>query len=172
MGQALSHLVALGHRRVGYVAGPAASRAGQSIRSILVSAAELTDCEVETITHAPAAYFWLRGWRCHVLAAGVTAVVCHNDLIALGVMARLSERGCSVPGDISVVGCDDIPSASMSAPSLTSVAVVGDDMGRKAVQTVMESVDPASGAPERTKVPANLIVRGSTGVPAEGAAIA
>ena len=71
-----------------------------------------------------------------LLAEGlaVTAIVCHNDVTAIGVLRALREAGIRVPQDVSVVGCDDIAAASWVSPTLTTLAQAKADMGRLAVE--------------------------------------
>ena len=67
-----------------------------------------------------------------VLASGATAALAFNDLVAMGLMGALSERGVSVPGHISVVGFDDIPFARYLTPSLTTASVPVMELGEQA----------------------------------------
>ena len=66
--------------------------------------------------------------------ADVTAIACHNDVTAIGVMRALRAAGRHVPGEVSVIGCDDIAAASWVSPTLTTVAQEKAEMGRLAVE--------------------------------------
>jgi LacI family transcriptional regulator len=107
------------------------------------------------------------------LLADVTAVVAHNDLLALGVLRRLTERGVRVPQDLSVVGYDDIFGADFSAPPLTTLAGPIQEAGRCAFDLVLELVaDPNARHRPATRMvlPSHLVIRASTGrtAPAAG----
>ena len=65
------------------------------------------------------------------LAERPTAIVAYNDLVALGVVARLADRGVAVPRDVSVIGFDDIQMAAMASPPLTTVASAPTAAGRR-----------------------------------------
>jgi DNA-binding LacI/PurR family transcriptional regulator len=101
-----------------------------------------------------------------VIASGATAVIAYNDLIALGVMSRVHARGLRVPEDLNVIGIDDIPMSAMSNPALTTVAFPKEAAGRAAVGLLLSLIDQADDAraTARRELPAQLLVRGSTGI--------
>ena len=161
--QAVRHLAALGHDRIGYAGGPATSWSDSRRREGLADA-------VDRGLIPAAAIVDLGGFRPgsaggidaadQAVAAGVTAILAFNDQLALGVLGRLADRGVSVPGRMSVVGFDDIPVARLLAPSLTTVAVPAMEIGRTAVDLLL------SGEPSVTRVlPVELQVRRSTAEP-------
>ncbi|NUR26561.1 MAG: LacI family DNA-binding transcriptional regulator, partial [Catenulispora sp.] len=128
--QAAEHLLALGHRRLAYVAGPAASSDNRErlrgLRTTVAAAgAELTD-----FTAVSPTYDGGTAAADLVLATSATAVIAFNDVIALGLLNRFTARGIEVPQQISLVGFDDIPFAAMTNPPLTSVAVAKQQIGR------------------------------------------
>ncbi|WP_163543010.1 GntR family transcriptional regulator [Occultella kanbiaonis] len=133
MNQAVAHLAALGHSHVGYVAGPATSRAGHRIEASLREAAQVHGCEIHTLGHVEPNHAGGFAAADVVIAAKVTAVVAHNDLVAFGLISRLIKRGLQVPDDISVIGCDNIPFGTMLTPTLSTVAVDRSRLGRAAV---------------------------------------
>lgn len=102
-----------------------------------------------------------------VIASGATAVVCHNDMLAIGLMRRMAERGRSVPDDVSVVGFDNVFGADFCHPTLTTLAERTEEAGARAVELLVQQVPqrPVEG-PTRV-LPTQLVVRGSTG-PAPG----
>ncbi|MFE7406131.1 LacI family DNA-binding transcriptional regulator [Isoptericola sp. NPDC057559] len=159
--QALDHLRALGHERVAYVGGPATSWSdGERRRALAGGAAAhgvppVTDLGAFRPTHGGGVQA-----ADLALAAGSTAVLCFNDLVALGVLARLHARGVATPDDVSVVGFDDVPAASLVTPALTTVAVPLARAGREAVDLL--AADPAGGSPEHRRLPVELVVRAST----------
>jgi LacI family transcriptional regulator len=95
--------------------------------------------------------------------AGATAVVAHNDLLAIGVMQRLAGRGISVPDDVSVVGFDDIFAADLCAPSLTTLGGAHVDVGRTAVELLLTAGSRATDDQPRVLLPTELVLRSSTG---------
>ncbi len=104
-------------------------------------------------------------------AAGerVTAIFVGNDQMAIGVLRALHEAGLRVPGDVSVVGFDDIPEAEYLTPSLTTVYQDFAQVGRESLALLLAEIareDPADPSrAERRVVPARLRVRGSSGPP-------
>ena len=94
------------------------------------------------------------------VAAGATAVIAFNDLMAIGVMRRLAERGVAVPGEVSVVGFDDVFGSDFCSPSLTTLASPAEDTGRAAVRLLLE---PAAARTHSIVLPTHLVIRNSTG---------
>jgi LacI family transcriptional regulator len=95
-----------------------------------------------------------------------TAVVAHNDVLALGALHAIRAAGLSVPEDISVVGYDDIASAAYFEPPLTTVHSPKTQMGVLAGQTLMRLIrDTEPAEPVTVTLPVELIVRQSTGPP-------
>jgi DNA-binding LacI/PurR family transcriptional regulator len=135
--QIVAHLAALGHRRCAYAGGPRESFADAERRRGLVKACQGTDMRVIDLgSFAP---HFASGARVADLAleSGATAVIAYNDLVALGVIARLRDRRIDVPLEMSVTGFDDIPMASMSAPRLTTVSLPLEQAGRSAVELLL-----------------------------------
>jgi len=157
--QALDHLRALGHDLVAYAGGPTASWSDGLRPAALGRGAAGPDQVVDLGAFRPVHAGGVQAADL-ALAAGATAVLCFNDLVALGLLARLHARGLRVPDDVSVVGFDDVPAASLVTPALTTVAVPLARAGRQAV-------DLLEGPPERRCLPTHLVVRSSTG-PAPG----
>ncbi|MBK5248415.1 MAG: LacI family DNA-binding transcriptional regulator [Actinomycetales bacterium] len=143
MRQALSHLLALGHRRIAYAGGPATSWSDAVRRSGLATAAAGRDVEIVDLgAFRPGQAGGLAAADL-ALASGASAVLAFNDQLALGVLGRLAERGVDVPGRISVVGFDDVPVARLLAPALTTVAVPAQRMGAVAVELLLGGRDGA-----------------------------
>jgi DNA-binding LacI/PurR family transcriptional regulator len=99
-----------------------------------------------------------------VLATDCTAAVAFDDVVALGAMRRLSEQGYDVPGQFSISGCDDIFFASMTMPSLTTVATPIAQAGRAAIDLLMDAIDqPDRRRVQQVTLSGEFIARGSTG---------
>lgn len=166
MRQAAAHLAALGHRRIAYLSGPRTSWSNRERRRGLAVAARELDLDV--VEPGPLPPTFDAGYQAAdlALAAGVTGVVAYNDLMALGVISRLSDRAVPVPAEMSVVGFDDIPMAAMCTPPLTSVAMPSVAAGRACVDLLLHLLGPdGAGAPDgrsQRRLPSQLIVRGST----------
>lgn len=84
-----------------------------------------------------------------------------NDTIALGVMKALKEQGYKVPNDISIIGFDDIPYASISSPALTTVHVQRNIMGRQSVFQLLQLMEDSRFTPIKTRITGHLVVRDS-----------
>ncbi|MEV5747379.1 LacI family DNA-binding transcriptional regulator [Actinoallomurus sp. NPDC052308] len=167
MRQAIDHLAALGHRRVAFLNGPKASWSNRERRRGLRQAARH---DMEIVELGPFAPRFEAGPHAAdlVIAEGVTAIIAFNDLLALGVMSRLADRGVAVPEEMSVVGFDDIPMAGMATPPLTTVAMQNERAGRAAVDLLVNllTVSGADAGDLRRELDCQLIVRASTTVPA------
>jgi LacI family repressor for deo operon, udp, cdd, tsx, nupC, and nupG len=94
-----------------------------------------------------------------------TAVVVANDLMALGAMQELKAAGLRVPQDMSIVGFDDISFASLSEPALTTVCSPRLEIGRRAVEALLLTVDRPHQIGIEVKIPTYLIKRDSTAPP-------
>lgn len=162
--QAVDHLAALGHTHVAYLSGPQNSWSNQERQRGLRAAAGERGLEV--IEFGPLAPNYEAGQHAAdlVLASPATAVIAYNDLMAIGVLNRLSVREVSVPEQLSVVGFDNIPMAAMTTPPLTTVSLPLELAGRTAVELLVEQMDGDGGGPPEQELPAQLLVRGSTSV--------
>jgi DNA-binding LacI/PurR family transcriptional regulator len=166
--QAVEHLGALGHRRVAYLNGPPSSWSNQARRRGLRSRSKALGLELVELGPFPPTFEGGLMAADLSIAAKVTGVLAYNDLMALGVLSRLADRSVSVPGEMSVVGFDDIPMAQMSGPPLTTVAMPCERAGRLAIDVLGGRLgntlrEPDGGA--RHGLPTSLIVRGSTAPP-------
>jgi LacI family transcriptional regulator len=166
--QATDHLTGLGHRRIACIAGP--PRVSPSGDRVLGYRQAL---EAAGLPHDPDLILFgdftpPSGRACTQallrLPDPPTAIFAGNDLMAFGALNALAEAGLSVPGDVSVVGFDDIQLASFFNPPLTTVAQPRQEMGRRAVEILLERMRDRS-LPHRRPVlmETTLRVRRSTG---------
>lgn len=167
---AVRHLHWMGHRHIGYVGGPTTSRSDAARRHSLEEISRQLDLEWTDLGHFdPSAEGGRQGAEA-VLVSQVTAVIVYNDLMALALVDRLRGFGVEVPGDVSVVGWDDIEFASLFTPGLSTVRVPRYDMGAHAVDLLVNPVPDGNlgtGDSRATGLPTVFIPRGSTGrVPA------
>lgn len=166
---AVQHLVGLGHRRIAYVRGPATYTAdaprAEGFRSACRDAG-LSPADTPEVT-GDGQFEGGERAAVELLEAGhdLTAIVCYNDITAIGVLRALRSARLRVPEDISVVGIDDIAAASWVVPALTTVAQQKAEMGRLAVERLAATLeDPEHAAPPETlRLPMVLRVRESTG---------
>ncbi|GLW10894.1 LacI family transcriptional regulator [Microtetraspora sp. NBRC 13810] len=162
--RAIAHLAALGHRRVGLAAGPATSWSNAERAAGLRAAAAESGVDLAELGGYAPTFEGGVAAADVVLAAGVSAVVAYNDVMALGLVSRFAARGAAVPGRISVVGCDDIPQAVMATPALTTIAVPKERIGRAGVDLVLSLLGhPGASGPPVRELDTQLLVRGSTG---------
>jgi DNA-binding LacI/PurR family transcriptional regulator len=163
--QATEHLLGLGHRQVWHIAGPETSFS--AVHRVESWRRTLQDAGIEPPPVRYGDWSTESGHR-HGLALGqspdVTAIFAANDQMALGAMRALHELGRDVPGDISVVGFDDLEEAHSFWPPLTTIRQDFGAVGRQAIQALLHKVDRNDGN-RRVTVPTRLIVRESTAPP-------
>jgi len=162
------HLVGLGHRRIVYM-GVARDKAtlhhrrdalnAQMIaRGASLAVPDLMIPRMTTQSAHVSAFEALPAW----LEAGVTAVVCGDDLLAYGVLQAATRRGISVPDELSVVGFNDLPYSGMVSPPVTSVDLSARELGERAgfvLNGMLQGAEP----PTNVMLPTRVIVRESTG---------
>lgn len=95
-------------------------------------------------------------------APDFTAILCCNDACAFGAIAALSEAGIDVPGDVSVVGFDDIPTAALNSVPLTTIHVDAEDIGARSVNRLIERIRGLDHLATYTETSVKLVVRDST----------
>ncbi|MGM7699068.1 LacI family DNA-binding transcriptional regulator [Microbacterium sp. A84] len=163
---AMRHLIALGHRSIAYAAGPAHSWSNRE-RSAAIAEfrASRDDLEVIDLGAFPPSFAGGREAADIAVASGATAVLAYNDLMALGLLERLRQRGISVPQQMSVMAFDNIPASNMVWPTLTSIDNPRIEMGRACVDALLDTMlDDSSRLSSPGEVPVHLVVRESTGV--------
>ena len=162
---ATRHLLDLGHRSVWHVGGPqdsysARHRAAAWHSTLKEAGAVVPPLQLGDWT-ADSGY---RLGRELAARADVTAVFAANDHMALGVMRAMHEAGRSIPGDVSVVGFDDVPESAFYLPPLTTVHQDFEEIGRQCVSLLLEQIHGTADSVKRlVSVPPRLVVRQSTG---------
>ncbi|HEX3811836.1 MAG TPA: LacI family DNA-binding transcriptional regulator [Mycobacteriales bacterium] len=160
-----NHLLDLGHESPGMVVGPR-SRLVVATRARGFRAA-LADRDVELPPDRVEEADWSAAGgsaAAHTLldrSPDVSAIFAHNDLIALGVLSALHQRGMRVPEDCAVVGCDDMPFAEYLTPSLTTVRIPMKQTGQRAMSLLLDRIRGEE-VESRVNLPIELIVREST----------
>lgn len=162
LAEAVEHLVALGHQKIVYLAGPDGSYSNAARRSALRAAAARLGADLTEL--GPFRPSFEDGTRAAavVVAQQARAVIAYNDLVALGLMSRLAEHGLTVGRDIAVIGIDDTWLAAMAQPPLTSVRFPCAAAGNVAVRLLWDMIT-GTGGPERYTLPTELIIRATTG---------
>jgi len=165
---AVGHLVALGHRRIGFASGPerflVVQRKLAGFRTSMKAQLGLGDQAVDELVAL--SMFGVEGGAAaagRLLDADATAVVCGSDMMALGVIRAARQRGLSVPADVSVVGYDDAPMVEFTDPPLTTVRQPVHAMGLAAVQALLEDVRGHTTPHTEYLFRPELVVRTSTG---------
>ena len=165
---AVRHLLALGHRRIGYIGGSAELRSvARRQEAFFAATAGVVGLEVATVE---CDFTMQDGYvACARLLARLapTAVVAVNDVVAIGAMHCASDRGAGVPEDLSIVGFDDITFAEYAQPALTTVRISRSTIGRLAFQALMEMLKGPDQVGREHGVETSLVVRDSTGAPAK-----
>jgi DNA-binding LacI/PurR family transcriptional regulator len=162
MAKLISYLYSLGHRRIGYVGhhaslGPIHER----VQAVRDATARFPGLEVDVATDADT----LEGGRqaARTLLAGPrppTALVCVNDVTAVGALREVRSRGLRVPEDVSVTGFDNVTLAQFAVPALTTVHIPRDQIGRTICDCLMRNDGPLE---QEFVVEPELVVRESTG---------
>ena len=165
----LRHLFQLGHRKIAFMRGDSHSSDADNRWECLMAVARELKLEV-----TPALTMQLRslvstpelgyGPACELLAgdAPFTALVCYNDLAAIGAIRAFMDHGLRVPEDISVIGFDDIQSASYHNPSLTTIRQPLKQMGLTAARILLQRIRGEEAIPNAVSILPELVIREST----------
>jgi DNA-binding LacI/PurR family transcriptional regulator len=168
--EAVQHLAVLGHRNISFISGPLTRRSAQSRKAAFLSCLQSTgikpnpDWLIEG-NHA------LDGGRDAMqkilsLPTWPTAILCSNDMTAIGVQHALFEANLRVPDDFSLIGFDDIHLAEYTIPPLTTVRMSCRELATQAVDKLLSNLKLADTTEETaTRISTHLIVRQTTGLP-------
>ncbi len=166
--QGVQHLAALGHRNIAFISGPMRLHSAQSRLSAFSKS--LTECGIAINQD------WIVEGD-HTLEGGIvatekllsntrlpSAVICSNDMTAIGVLHKIYRSGLRVPDDLSIIGFDDIHMARVTIPPLTSIQMSRTELARAAVNALRAHVENTT--PHREyRIDTKLVVRESTGYP-------
>ncbi|MBN2548263.1 MAG: LacI family DNA-binding transcriptional regulator [Anaerolineales bacterium] len=166
---AVQHLLDLGHRRIAMLTGPMREDCSQDrqrgYQAVLQQAGiPLAPGWIQQGDWtATSGYLAMKAW----LDKGLdfTALFAQNDRMAIGAMRALREAGRSVPGDMSIIGFDDMPLASYFDPPLTTMRQDLYAIGCQAARRLIQSVEQPGLAPQHQRMPAELVIRASTASP-------
>jgi LacI family transcriptional regulator len=173
---AVAHLAALGHTRIGHIAGPQDTSTGVSrLRGfrdgLRASGLEARDDQVIEAR----AYSTEEGMRCCAELLGhrgdLTAIVAANDMVAVGCYTAFEEMRLTCPEDVSVIGFNDMPFIDRLRPPLSTVRFPHYQLGMEAAKLLLERIDGSGGPVKILYLAPELVVRGSTAPPAQLAAL-
>ena len=172
----LSHLYSLGHRSIAFMRGqPCSSDSDERWNHLVQVALELhihidPKLVLQLDRDAISPELGYPATQRLIAAKPFTALVCFNDLSAIGAIRALQDLGMNVPGDVSVIGFDDIRAAAFHSPRLTTIRQPMVNMGRIAAQCALNRLHGAERFREQIVVEPELMVRESTG-PARGSEV-
>ena len=168
--EAARHLLDLGHREIGFILGPtttstARDRLDGGRRAMAAAGVDLDDANVVW-----ADYTHQAGYSGTVALLGratpPTAIICGNDVVAIGALDACMKQGVDVPGRISIIGFDDVPMASWAMIALTTVRQEIGDIGALAARRIVARIERNGSTPVSHDVlPTNIVVRRTTGAP-------
>jgi sigma-B regulation protein RsbU (phosphoserine phosphatase) len=168
MRQGVTHLVEThGYRRIGFVRGPERSAEADLRYRVYREVLEFHGITPDPRCEAPGNYVTHAGLDAVRLffderKLELDAIVCANDGMALGVLEGLKTRGMSVPGDVALIGFDDVDIARYADPPLTTVRQPLRELGRAAFDLLLRQLEPGS-EPERVVLSSELVIRESCG---------
>ncbi|SMB93451.1 transcriptional regulator, LacI family [Thermanaeromonas toyohensis ToBE] len=163
--EATKYLIGLGHKYIGFIAGPDVTTALERQEGYCRALKE-AGIEVKEKLIQPGNFRYESGYTgaLNLLEYGVTAILAANDLMALGAMRAIEEKGLRIPQDIAVVGFDDIPLASLVKPALTTVNQPAYQMGALAAEILLERIEgKRAGEPKEVILTPSLVIRESCG---------
>ena len=163
---ATHHLIALGHKRIAFAGGNSNLVHEHGRVDGYERAMREAGLPVDPKYRVEVGFSQTSGYECGRILASrrplPTAVCCANDLIALGLMSAMNERGISIPNQISVIGMDNIPYDKVSWPTLTSVTNNGEQFAQESVRMLLERIEGIIDIePRDVLVQRELIIRGS-----------
>jgi LacI family transcriptional regulator len=166
--QAVQHLAALGHVHIAFISGPAGLRTAMSRKAAFQQCMKEIELEIFPKLLIEGDHTAEAGIRAvSALTASPerpSAVVCSNDMTAIGLMREAFELGLKIPADLSVVGFDDIPFAQFTTPPLTTVRMSQIEIAKLAFEALLDSIDPQrkGSSHEVYEIRTNLVLRSST----------
>jgi len=164
---ATQHLISLGHKRIGCIAGPSSINPSSRRLAGYKQALQAANLAIEPDLIMNGDFHPESGWeigRAMLSQRNApTAVFASNDLMAMGVLRAATELGLHVPDDLALVGYDDIELASYTNPPLTTIKQPKVEMGLATLNFLLGRIKDKQAAPQRALLPVSLVVRGSCG---------
>jgi len=168
--EGVQHLAVLGHRNIAFISGPLTRRSALSRKEAFLSCLQSTGLKPnpDWLIEGNHALDGGRDAMQKILALPTwpTAILCSNDMTAIGVQHALFEANLRVPDDFSLIGFDDIHLAEYTIPPLTTVRMSCRELATQAVSKLLSNLKPADTTEETvTRISTRLIVRQTTGLP-------
>ncbi len=162
---AVEHLIRLGRRRIGTITGRLDMVAGQDRLNGYKDALLASGLPVEPELIAEGDFSEASGYvgMKALLERGVDGVFAANDVMAISAMRAIREHGLSIPGDIALVGFDDLPMASAVTPALTTVRQPISRLGEMATEALIRLIEGQLSTPYQAILPTQLVIRDSCG---------
>jgi LacI family transcriptional regulator len=162
---AVSHLIRLGHKRVGTITGPNHSTVGIDRKEGYLKALAERGRTIDESLIAEGDFTEAGGYYAmqQLLAARPDAIFTASDIMAIGAMRAVREAGLSIPGDVAFVGFDDLPMAVLPDPPLTTVRQPVYQFGYKAVEILIDLIECGIKPARRVIMTTELVIRGSCG---------
>lgn len=170
--QGVQHLAALGHRKIGFISGPLHLNSALTRKESFLESLKKVDLKPSKEWMLESDHTLKGGHETmlNLLKFGKmpTALMCSNDMTAIGILRASRDQGFHVPGDLSVIGFDDIQLAEYIFPSLTSIEMPCRNLARSAVNALIAHLSPnrRSNSQQSIKITTRLVVRETTGSPA------
>lgn len=163
---AADHLVDLGHTRIGHISGPSDMvRTSHNLTESFKARLALRGIDLDDNLIVPGQFLVETGnLACEALLEknpDTTAIFCSNDKMAIGACQALRARGLQHGQDFSIIGCDDIPTAALTDPPLTTIRLNFFDVGVEACKALLGVIEKKSTDMVDQKVPVTLVVRAS-----------
>jgi LacI family transcriptional regulator len=165
--EAIRYLLQLGHRKIGFLAGPTASHSGRErLRGYRSAIAEYTSdlpsdwhihCAPQVEGGQAAAQALLNS------TPELTALFAYNDLVAVGALRACEEGNLKVPKDLAIIGCDDIPLAALVSPALTTIHIPTYNLGQQTMNLLLNLVEQDQDVSKSIVVSPHLVIRDSSG---------
>jgi len=166
--EAVEHLLNLGHRRIAFIAGSSFSGQSPERERAYVDALVAADVAIDPALIVQGEFHqtggFARALELLAMSDRPTAIFAANDEMALGVMDAAKSVGLQIPTDLSLIGFDDIPTASYVLPGLTTVRQATYEIADAGIRTLMRQIDTKTITTEQIVLPSQLIIRGSTGL--------
>lgn len=164
---ATEHLISLGHKKIGCIAGPSGINPSSQRVTGYVQALQRAGLEIDPQLIASGDFHpeagREAGYKLLSQKNAPTAIFASNDLMAIGVLRAANELGLRVPEDLALVGYDDIVLASYTNPPLTTINQPKVEMGLTTLRILLNRIKNKQSAPQRALLPVSLVVRGSCG---------
>ena len=162
---AVSHLIRLGHKRIGAITGPANSTVGIDRKAGFIKALTERDVDIDKSLIIEGDFTEASGYHAmkQLLPAKPDAVFAASDVMAIGAMRAARDAGLGIPDDIAFVGFDDLPIATLSDVQLTTVRQPVVQFGTKAVEVLIDLIENGMHPPRHIIMETELVIRESCG---------